>query len=263
MAAQPRPAAPCSPGRACSTSRQNAGPVVRLAEVAELVDDDVVEHGVRREHEPPVEGERPARRARAPAGALVADLDRRSTRRRAAAPPPRRPRSSDPSRLAAAPSASLISLNVSVLTRWDWRRRIHVGVTLDEAADLALARPARDDDEGRPARRQLDPPAARPGRDAHLVGGLAGYSPCQRRNTMHALWPPKPNEFETRDLDARGRAPRSGCSRGRTRVGRLLVDRRRQPCRRARRGCVKIASTAPAAPRQWPVAPFVDETGVA
>src|SRR5262252_8804623 len=25
---------------------------------------------------------------------------------------------------------------------------------------------------------------------------------------------------------------------------------------------VKIASTAPAAPRQWPVAPFVDETGV-
>jgi hypothetical protein len=26
---------------------------------------------------------------------------------------------------------------------------------------------------------------------------------------------------------------------------------------------VKIASSAPAAPRQWPVAPFVDETGVA
>ena len=25
---------------------------------------------------------------------------------------------------------------------------------------------------------------------------------------------------------------------------------------------MKIASTAPAAPRQWPVAPFVDETGV-
>ena len=51
--------------------------VVRLAQVAELVHDDVVEHVERREHEAPVERERAARRARAPARALVADLDAR------------------------------------------------------------------------------------------------------------------------------------------------------------------------------------------
>ena len=81
-----------------------------------------------------------------------------------------------------------------------------VGVALDEAADLALARAARDDDEGWPARRQLDPPPARPRRDAHLVGGLAGYSPSQRRTTMHALWPPKPNEFDAAILTSWSRA---------------------------------------------------------
>ena len=102
-----------------------------------------------------------------------------------------------------------------------------VGVALDEAADLTLARPPRDDDERRPPGGSSIRAAARPRRDAHLVGGLAGYSPSQRRTTMHALWPPKPNEFETAIRT-------SWCARlvrdvvevalG---VRRLLVDRRR------------------------------------
>src|SRR5262249_13185044 len=48
--------------------------VIRLAKVAELVDDDVVEHLERREREAPVERQRAARRARSPARALVTDL---------------------------------------------------------------------------------------------------------------------------------------------------------------------------------------------
>ena len=46
-----------------------------LAQVAELVDDHVVEHLVRREDQPPVEGERAARGARAPERPLAADVD--------------------------------------------------------------------------------------------------------------------------------------------------------------------------------------------
>ena len=45
------------------------------------------------------------------------------------------------------------------------------------------------------------------------------------------------------------------------RIRRLVVDRRRQHAVVTAR-IVKIASTAPAAPRQWPVAPLVDEIGV-
>src|SRR5260370_10345925 len=52
-----------------------AARVVRLAQMAELVHDDVVEHVERREHAPPVEREPAARRARPPARTLVADLD--------------------------------------------------------------------------------------------------------------------------------------------------------------------------------------------
>src|SRR3954449_7843553 len=55
--------------------RPELGPVVVLDEVADLVDDDVVEHVGRREHEPPVEAERALARARAPAAALVAERD--------------------------------------------------------------------------------------------------------------------------------------------------------------------------------------------
>src|SRR5947208_12131969 len=50
-------------------------PVMVLDEVAHLVDDDVVEHVVRREHEPPVEAERTRAGARAPARPLVAQRD--------------------------------------------------------------------------------------------------------------------------------------------------------------------------------------------
>ena len=51
--------------------------VVGDAQVAELVADDVVEHPGRREQEAPRERQRPARRARAPARALVAHRERR------------------------------------------------------------------------------------------------------------------------------------------------------------------------------------------
>jgi hypothetical protein len=47
--------------------------VIWATEVAELVDDDVLEHRARRDHEPPGERERAARRARPPARALVGD----------------------------------------------------------------------------------------------------------------------------------------------------------------------------------------------
>src|SRR5213592_3792518 len=47
--------------------------MVQLAEVAELVDDDVVEHLERGEQQPPVERDRASRRGRAPSRALVAD----------------------------------------------------------------------------------------------------------------------------------------------------------------------------------------------
>src|SRR4051794_22376675 len=49
--------------------------MVRDPQVAELVDDDVVGHLERRQHEPPVEGERAARRAGAPSSPLVPDPD--------------------------------------------------------------------------------------------------------------------------------------------------------------------------------------------
>jgi hypothetical protein len=47
--------------------------VIENAEMAELVDDDVVEDLERGEHQPPVERDRTARRARAPKRALIAD----------------------------------------------------------------------------------------------------------------------------------------------------------------------------------------------
>ena len=67
--------------------RPERGAVVVLDEVADLVHDDVVEHVVRCEHEPPVEAERALARARAPAAALVAQRDARVRRRRARPPP--------------------------------------------------------------------------------------------------------------------------------------------------------------------------------
>src|SRR5947207_8329163 len=51
--------------------------VVRDAQVTKLVHGDVVEDLERRKHEPPVEGERAARRAGTPEGALITDADPR------------------------------------------------------------------------------------------------------------------------------------------------------------------------------------------
>src|SRR5262249_50571647 len=55
--------------------RPERRPVMMLDEVAHLVDDDIVEDVVWREDEPPVEAQRSGARARAPAGALVAQRD--------------------------------------------------------------------------------------------------------------------------------------------------------------------------------------------
>src|SRR5919205_4533055 len=55
--------------------RPEAARVVRHAQVAELVHDDVVEHLEGREHESPVEGERAAGGAGAPERPLAADPD--------------------------------------------------------------------------------------------------------------------------------------------------------------------------------------------
>ena len=49
--------------------------MVENTQVAELMDDDVVEHLEGREHESPVEGERAARGAGAPERSLAADPD--------------------------------------------------------------------------------------------------------------------------------------------------------------------------------------------
>src|SRR3954451_8211158 len=64
-------------GAATLDERPEAAGVVRLAQVAQLVHYDVVEHLERREDEAPVEGERASGRAGSPARALVADLDAR------------------------------------------------------------------------------------------------------------------------------------------------------------------------------------------
>ena len=72
--------APGSRDNASRTSCPEARRVVHDAQVAGLVPDDVVEHRLGREQQPPVEAHRAARRARAPARALVADRERRVAR---------------------------------------------------------------------------------------------------------------------------------------------------------------------------------------
>src|SRR5260221_8540341 len=52
-------------------------PVMELGEMTDLVHDDVVEDVLGREHEPPVETQRPFARARSPTAALVAQRDPR------------------------------------------------------------------------------------------------------------------------------------------------------------------------------------------
>ena len=52
-----------------------AGPVVHLAQMRHLVGGDIVEHVGGRQDQPPGERQQPARRARAPAGRLVAQRD--------------------------------------------------------------------------------------------------------------------------------------------------------------------------------------------
>ena len=55
--------------------RPESSRVIRDSQVTELVHDHIVEHFERREHEPPIKGERAAGRARAPESALPSDTD--------------------------------------------------------------------------------------------------------------------------------------------------------------------------------------------
>ena len=55
--------------------RPESSRVVRDAQVTGLVHDHIVEHLERCEHQPPIEGERAAWRARAPESALPSDTD--------------------------------------------------------------------------------------------------------------------------------------------------------------------------------------------
>ncbi len=71
-----KPVALAAPVGAMSLDERPELPrVVRDAQVTELVHNHVVQDNVWREHEPPIEGERAARRARAPESALPADSD--------------------------------------------------------------------------------------------------------------------------------------------------------------------------------------------
>ena len=71
-----QPLALLAPVRAMSLDeRPELSRVVRDAQVAELMHDHVVQYPKRCEYEPPVEGERPAWRARAPESSLPSDTD--------------------------------------------------------------------------------------------------------------------------------------------------------------------------------------------
>ena len=78
--------------------------------------------------------------------------------------------------------------------------------------------------------------------------------------TIVALCPPKPNEFEIATSVAAARLVRDVVEVA-LGILDLVVDRGRQlvSCTAI---VVKTASTAPAAPKQCPVAPFVEDTGV-
>src|SRR5581483_7507142 len=71
---QPSPLLPPLRPAALDEPPEAAG-VIRLSQMAHLVDDDVVEHLEGREHEPPVEREVARGRARPPARPLVANVD--------------------------------------------------------------------------------------------------------------------------------------------------------------------------------------------
>ena len=144
--------------------------MVRHAQVAELVDDHVVEDVERRQHETPVEGERSARRARAPAGPLVADLD---------------PPVGDPEGLGllvdehrhelSRPAARLVLDDGAFVEPQAWHllgalARDPAAVRLEDAVDFLLVDPGRDGESRRLAPRDRQRPAASAARTADLDG---------------------------------------------------------------------------------------------
>ena len=176
--------------------RPEAAPVVRLDEVAQLVDDDVVEHLGRREGEPPVQRDRAAWRARAPAGPLAGDPDPRGLQ-------PLGGRNASRLRANAAPALPLAEDRQRRRVWAVGKPALHPRCpALDQSPDLTIARPARDDEQRAAAGRQLDARAASALGDADLdLHGLEASGRARR-----CRWP------HPRGLSP-GRAPRSrGCT---------------------------------------------------
>jgi hypothetical protein len=140
-----------------------------LDKVADLVHDDVVEHVVRRQHEPPVEAERALARARAPAAALVAQRDplvRHAERRRL------RLRDQRDARLRLTPP---LLLGEGELVQVEARLRSFLQLTLeprevgrDRVADLTVGRARPHDELGREPEANDEPVPAHAVRAAYV-----------------------------------------------------------------------------------------------
>ena len=158
-----------TPVRAMSLDERPELPrVVRDAQVAELVHDDVVQHLGRCEHEPPVEGDRPAPRARAPEGALPSDsdpavLDADALRLRARQSRNERARARTRPRLTDRRWVEAESRHLATPLILDPR-----ALLLEQALDAGTTRSLWHGEPRRLAPRHLQSPSPRPRRPPHL-----------------------------------------------------------------------------------------------
>ena len=216
--------------------------VVRLAHMAELVDDDVGEHVGRRDDEPPRERERPAARAGGPAGALVADRKRAvcdpeprrlaldcgadAPPRLAPVPPPDdacivarhdeapvpelgpRPAPVDPhdgDRDAVQPDdAAPVEAEQRTLALLGDARLDPPAARFEDPLDLRVPQPARDDELERPPRRGREPPRAR-------TSATRARSPRPARHRSRRARPS--TVARATDAPAILLAPRCGCNK--------------------------------------------------
>jgi hypothetical protein len=146
---------------------EHAG-VIRDPEVAKLVNDHIVDHVRRRQHQPPIEGKRAPRRARAPQGPLSSDPD----------PPVRDtdtpglllgqlrdepPRSDPPLSLAHVELIEAEARHLAALLLLDPPTPVR-----KDTIDLCLAHPLRNDKPRRPVPWNLHSPTPRPSRAQDL-----------------------------------------------------------------------------------------------
>ena len=164
-----QPIALLAPARAMLLDeRPEPSRVVRNAQVTELVHDHVVQHLERREHEPPVEGKRPARRARAPESALPSDTDPAvlDTDARGLLPGQRRDelsRGRTRLRLTDRGWVEAQSRHLATPLTGDPQ-----ALLLEQALDVALGCPSRHGQPRRLSPRHLQSPSPRPRRPPHL-----------------------------------------------------------------------------------------------